>query len=73
MTQQVQSNKEAASPSGEGCADLGRGSQVHGHCPQFTLQDDPRADHPILQAEWQDDLLREVRPLGMGTKEPCVL
>lgn len=58
---------------GEGCADLGRGSQVHGHCPQFTLQDDPRADYPVLQAEWQDDLLREVRPLGMGAKEPCVL
>ena len=34
----------------------GRGSPLHGHSPQFTLQNDIRQEHTFLSAKRQDDL-----------------
>ena len=48
----------------------GRGSPLHGHSPQFTLQNDIRQKHPFLSAKRQDDLLRESGHSGMDKEEP---
>ena len=50
--------------------DSGRGSPLHGHSPQFTLQNDIRQEYPFLSAKRQDNLLRESGHSGMDKEEP---
>ena len=66
MSQQKNVRKDKC----QGSIISGRGSPLHGHSPQFTLQNDIRQEYPFLSAKRQDDLLRESGHSGMNKEEP---